>query len=130
MYTIHSPAYGETIMEHRNPSYYERKAQAALDRLAKLGPFVAATLVCVRHRCGNRRCKCASGEGHPSWRLTYKAAGQKTVTVYVPVGLLEDVREWVAQYRELKKLVAEISSAQIARVRLHVADARRRKTLR
>ena len=114
-------------MEHRNPQYHERKAEAALGRLAKLGPFVAASLVCVRHRCGNRRCRCAAGEGHRSWRLTYKGPNQKTVTVYVPVALLEDVRRWVKQYRELKRLVAEISSAQVARVRLHVADARRRK---
>jgi hypothetical protein len=116
-------------MEHRNPQYYERKAEAALGRLAKLGPFVAASLVCVRHRCGHPRCKCATGEGHPSWRLTYKGPDQKTVTVYVPVALLEDVRQWVSRYREVKRLVAEVSSAQIARVRLHAADARRRKTI-
>ena len=87
---------------------------------------MAATLNCVPHRCGNPRCKCARGEGTPSWRLTYKDERQKTVTVYVPVGLVEEVRQWVENYRALKSLASEISDAQLNRVRLHVREKRRR----
>jgi hypothetical protein len=97
-----------------------------LRRLGAVGPFVAATLCCVRHRCGNPRCRCATGEGHPSWRLTWKDKKQKTVSVYVPVGMLEEVREWLKNYQELKRLASEISDAQRARVRLYVREKRRR----
>lgn len=114
-------------MVHHNSPFFRRRAEAALGRLRQVGPFVAASLVCVPHRCGNPRCRCASGRGHPSWRLTYKGRGQKTVTVYVPVDLVEEVRQWVNNYRGLRKLVASISDSQIALVRLHVRERRRKR---
>ena len=114
-------------MAHRNPLYFIRRTESALARLRRIGPFVAASLVCVRHRCGNPRCHCATGKGHPSWRLTYKGPAQKTVTVYVSVALLAEVRRWVENYRAFKKLSAVISSAQIGRVRVHVREQRRRR---
>lgn len=114
-------------MDHRNTPYFQKRAHNALLRLHQIGPFIAASLVCVPHRCGNPRCRCASGIGHPSWRLTYKAKGQKTKTVYVPVDLVEEVRQWTQEHRRLKKLVAEISASQIALVKLHVSEKRRKK---
>jgi hypothetical protein len=113
-------------MAHANSLYFERRTAALLRRIAEVGPFVAATLSCVRHRCGNPRCRCATGDGHPSWRLTFKDKDQKTVSVYVPVDLLEEVRQWVKNYRVFKRLASEISAAQLARVRLYVREKRRR----
>ena len=113
-------------MTHANSLYFERRTASLLRRLGLVGPFVAATLVCVPHRCGNPRCKCAAGHGHRSWRLTYKDPEQKTVTVYVPVGMLEEVRQWARNYRAFKKLAAEISDAQLKRVRLFVKEKRRK----
>ena len=113
-------------MTHANSLWFERRTASLLRRLGQVGPFVAASLVCVSHRCGNPRCRCASGEKHPSWRLTYKGEHQKTVTVYVPVGMLEEVRQWVKNYRAFKRLAAEISAAQLARVRVHVREERRK----
>ena len=113
-------------MTHANSLWFERRTAALLKRLGAVGPFVAASLVSVPHRCGNPRCRCASGHKHASWRLTYKDKAQKTVTVYVPVGLLEEVREWVKNYRAFKLLASEISDAQLARVRLHVREKRRK----
>jgi len=74
-------------MAHANSLYFERRTASLLRRIGKVGPFVGASLNCVRHRCGNPRCRCARGEGHPSWRLTFKDKNQKTVSVYVPVGV-------------------------------------------
>jgi|SRR5208282_2946917 len=115
-------------MTHANSLWFERRTASLLRRLGQVGPFVAASLICVPHRCGNPRCKCAAGHGRPAWRLTYKDQGQKTVTVYVPVGLLEEVRQWVENYRTFKSLASEISDAQLKRVRLYVRE-KRRKTL-
>ena len=114
-------------MTRAHSLYFERRAAACLKRLAKVGPFVAASLVFVPHRCGNPRCRCASGDKHPSWRLTYKGRKQKTVTVYVPVAMIEEVRQWVKNYRAFKRLAAAISDAQLKRVRLRVRERRRRK---
>lgn len=113
-------------MAHANSLYFQRRCLSLLKRLAQIGPFLAASLVCVRHRCGNPRCRCVSGAGHVSWRLTYKDKGQKTVTVYVPVEMIQEVRQWVENHRRLKKLVSEISSAQLMQVRLFVREKRRR----
>ena len=113
-------------MTHANSRYFERRTKSLLRRLSEVGPFVAASLVCVPHRCGNPRCKCAAGQGRPAWRLTYKDKEQKTVTVYVPVGLLEEVRQWVKNYRAFKSLASEISDAQLKRVRLYVKEKRRK----
>jgi hypothetical protein len=113
-------------MAHANSLYFERRTASLLHRLGQVGPFVAATLACVRHRCGNPRCRCATGEGHPSWRLTFKGENQKTVSVYVPVGMLKEVREWLKNYRAFKRLARGISDAQLARVRLYVREKRRR----
>ena len=113
-------------MAHANSRYFQRRTAALLKRLAEVGPFVAASFVCVPHRCGHPRCHCATGEKHPSWRLTYKDKNQKTVTVYVPVDMVEEVGQWVKKYRAFKKLAREISDAQLARVRLHVREKRRR----
>lgn len=112
-------------MTHANSLWFERRSASLLRRLGRVGPFVAASLVCVPHRCGNPRCKCAAGQGRPAWRLTYKDKEQKTVTVYVPVGMLEEVRQWVKNYRAFKSLASEISAAQLARVRLYVTEKRR-----
>ena len=117
-------------MEHYNSRYFERRTRTLLARLARVGPFVAATLACVHHKCGNPRCHCAQGEGHPSWRLTYKDKDQKTVSVYVPVGMLPEVREWIENHRAFKKLASEISDAQLARVRLYVREKRRSRQSR
>jgi hypothetical protein len=114
-------------MEHANARYFERRSAALRQRLGHIGPFVAASLGCVKRRCGKASCRCATGEGHPSWRLTWKGKDQKTVTVYVPVEMLDEVREWVRNHRALKKLVAEISAAQLQQVRLYVREKRRRR---
>jgi len=114
-------------MTHWNSLYFIRRTESALRQLRQIGPFVAATLVSVRHRCGNPRCHCATGPGHPSWRLTYKGPRQKTVTVYVPVDMIQEVRRWVRNYRAFKKLGAAISSSQIGLVRVHVRERRRKR---
>ena len=76
-------------MDHANSRYFEKRTNALLARLARVGPFVAASLVSVRRRCGHPGCHCATGPGHPSWRLTWKDRRQKTRTVHVPADLVD-----------------------------------------
>jgi hypothetical protein len=97
----------------------ERMRDARLRKLAGAGPFVSASLVPVRTRCGNANCRCARGERHEAHVLTRKERG-KTVTVYVPKSLLPEAREW----KRIRLLLAEISALGERIVRIHARTRR------
>jgi len=61
-------------------------------------------------RCGKPTCRCASGEGHPLWSLTFMVDGKKRVE-RVPDDWVEEVRRQVEAGRELKQTVAEFLAA-------------------
>jgi hypothetical protein len=100
-------------MEKPSP---EPKTNAAgrgvLEQLAKLEPFMPASLTVTRTRCGNPRCRCArEGPIHETALLTWKEGG-KTRTLHVPVELRAEVAHWIAQWRKLKRLVERMGAAQ------------------
>ena len=64
----------------------------------------------TRRRCGKPTCHCSTGEGHPSWYLTFMVEGKKRVE-RIPVGWVEDVRRRVDAGREFKQAVAEVLAA-------------------
>ena len=67
--------------------------------------------LCLSHtRCGKPSCHCASGEGHPSWSLTFMANGKKRVE-RVPKEWVEEVRRRVAAGREFQDAVKEVLAA-------------------
>jgi hypothetical protein len=83
-----------------------------LERLAQVAPFLPASLNVARTRCGNPRCRCArEGPIHETTLLTWKEAG-KTRTLHVPVELRDEVAQWIAEWRNLKKLVERMGAAQ------------------
>ena len=61
-------------------------------------------------RCGKPTCRCASGEGHPLWSLTFMVDGKKRVE-RVPDDWVEEVRRQVEAGRELKQTMAEFLAA-------------------
>ena len=61
-------------------------------------------------RCGKPTCRCASGEGHPLWSLTFMVDGKKRVE-RVPDDWVDQVRRQVEAGRELKQTVAEFLAA-------------------
>lgn len=96
-----------------HPTLIQRVRQGRLKALGQVQPFVAASLVRIAVRCGRAGCHCARGDGHPSWYLTMKRAG-KTVTVYVSQARLAEVRQAVAEYHAVKRLLHEISELTVA----------------
>lgn len=99
-----------------------RKRRAALLRqLAGIGPFVEGSIVRLPHPSCD----------HVAHRLTFKVRG-KTKAVYVPVDLIEEVEQWHRNYRQLKKLVRQITKASLAILHRYVPEQRgarpRRKT--
>jgi hypothetical protein len=98
-------------------------------RLAAVGsdkPILAASLVQIRKHCGRSCCHCQRGGPlHTAWHLTFKDQG-KTRTVYVPLDLLDDVRQWIANHKRHKTLLGEIHQLTVALIRTHVQTRKRK----
>ena len=99
---------------------------AKLRALAKTGPLICGSIAKVKVRCGNPSCRCATGERHKSAILCKKVNGKST-SVHIPREMVEEVAEWSAEYKRLKRLVKEISELSERIIRLHVKTARARK---
>ena len=109
----------------KHPTLIRRLCEARVKQLKAMGPVLAASLVVIRKQCGRPGCRCQRGQKHPGNYLTYKEKG-KTRTVYVPLGLIKEIKGWIEQHRRLKRLSQEISQLAIAQVRTHVKARKRR----
>jgi hypothetical protein len=84
--------------------------QARLRRLRAMGFVLGGSLVRF--------------PGHTSLYLTDKVMG-KTRTLYIPLSRLEEVKEWNANYKLAKKLLAELSEIQRKLLVAEIAARRR-----
>lgn len=101
----------------------EKRRAAKLKQLSEIGPFVAASLVKIKRKCGNKACRCAKGEEHPAHLLTRAVKG-KTQSIYVPVALVDEVKTWVENHKRLKALIREISDLSLATIHNHIPESR------
>jgi len=69
-----------------------KRREAWLRKLAQVGPFMRGSLVTAKR--GN----------HLAHQLTVSVKG-KTHTVYVPIDMVEEVREWTKNYRRAPKRI-------------------------
>ena len=104
-------------------SRFQTRRDSKLRQLQTIGPVVAASLCRRMTKCGNPNCKCARGEKHESWCLTYKDKG-KTHTVHVPRDMIEEVRQWVKEYKRAKILLKDISDQSMRIIKAHVRHKR------
>jgi hypothetical protein len=89
------------------------RRQAALRLLGRIGPFLEGSL------CSFKRPGCST----PGWHLTFKQRA-KTRTVYVPMDLVPEVKQWNRTHKQLKKLIREVSRHSLAIIHSHVANQR------
>lgn len=108
-----------------HPTVIRRRSAACIKQLHARGPVLAASLVRIAKHCGRPTCRCQRGHKHLGHYLTYKHQG-KTRTVYVPLELLPEVRQWIHEYRRLKTLIQRISQLSLTRIRSHVTLRQRR----
>jgi hypothetical protein len=94
----------------KHPTLLRRMRDARAKELVPRCPPLAASL-------GTQR-----GGG---CQLTLKHRG-KTRTVYVPKDLKDEVEAWVQEHRRLKRLLQEITTLQLALIKLHRTDKVRR----
>jgi hypothetical protein len=101
------------------PNRHSFRRQAALRRLAQLGPFIEGSLSAF-----NR-----PGCAQPGWHLTFKAQG-RTRTLYVPKELVATVKQWTQNYHRLKRLIRQVTRHSRALIHGHVANRRAAKRSR
>jgi hypothetical protein len=71
-----------------------------------LWPAAKGSLNLVHKPCIRPRCRaCARGDKHPAWMLTFTQAGRRKV-MYVPLGLVSQLRQAIANGRQIEKLLA------------------------
>jgi hypothetical protein len=102
-----------------DPGQQARAARIAAE-LAATGLALPGTLIERRVRCGKPGCRCHAEPPvlhGPYWQWTRKVGG-KTITRLVPDDQLDDYRQWLANDRRLRALVAELETLTLA-----IADA-------
>jgi hypothetical protein len=110
-----------------HPTQIRRMRDSRLKQLTPTGPVLAANLTQVHKHCGQPSCACYHGGPlHVAHLIGFTQAG-KTRSVYVPQDLLHEVRTWVQEYQRIKTLLHEITQLNVALIRGHVANRKRRQ---
>lgn len=112
----------------KNINFYVRKRTALMKGLAGIEPFIRGSVVKIARACGNANCKCAKGKKHVSEYLTYRHKRKKrTATIYIPLGMAGEVKEWAGEYKRLKDMMEEICEIQRKIIRQYVKEKKRPK---
>jgi hypothetical protein len=61
--------------------------------------------------------KCADGVGHPQWIVTVTYPGSKTKQISVTSAQLPQIRQWIANYRQIKDTLEAISEINLESLR-------------
>jgi len=110
-----------------NTVWLKRKRGSLIKKLGQIGPFVDGSMVKVKRRCGNKRCKCyLKDQKHESYYLHYKVKGI-TKAVYIPVDLEDEVKKWNQEYKKLKEITSEISKINKSIIKKYVTEKRLKK---
>ena len=109
-----------------HPTLIRRMLDGRLKKLVSTSPVVAASLGFYTLRCGRPMCRChRGGLLHPGQHITFLDGGKKRC-VYVPKGLLPEVRSWIAEHRRLKLLLKEIHLLSVALIRTYSQHQKRK----
>ena len=97
---------------------WRKRKHEALRGLKLPAEALPGSLSLTHRRCGKPNCRCAKGEGHPVWQLTFMAEGRKRVE-QVPEDWVEEVQRRVAEGRAFKDAVAEalVANAELLALR-------------
>jgi hypothetical protein len=102
------------------------RAQALRSEMRRIDLMLQASITHRHLTCGNPGCRCARGELHSAWSLTYKVKG-KTQTIYLSDEMRQEALEWVANWRRFRRLLRQHNTALLQTLRLRPAPHARRK---
>ena len=93
----------------------ERSLRSRIAQLATRERFLRGSLSERSGKCGKANCHCAAGEGHPSLYLVQSQACRSHQWC-VPKTLQDPVRRAVGEYREIQRLLDEVSQLEWKRL--------------
>ena len=86
----------------------KKQINARIKKLGESNQFIIGSLVKSDRKCGSKKCACATGGPlHRAHTLTKRENG-KTKTIYIPVDMVEEVKDWTLEYKKIKKVIHEI----------------------
>ena len=86
----------------------ERNRRSKLAQLVHEAGLLRGTLAVRERASGKANCKCAQGEKHASLYLVASYEG-RVRQLFIPKDWEPQVRRWVEQYQEARKLLEEVS---------------------
>ena len=103
-------------LNHRTKlSATERNFRSRIAQLASGQWFLRGTLSERAGKCGKPHCRCTRGELHKSWYLVQSQNG-KYRQICVPQAWQQRVRQAVNDYRQIQKLIEEVSELEWKRL--------------
>ena len=90
-----------------------RKRNALLKKLDQHSEFVRGSISSVCATCNRARCICNRPSSRRAYRLTYKDIQQKTRIVYVSRAQLPRIREMIANYARVRKIIEQLVETNI-----------------
>jgi len=111
-------------MQQTSEKVLRQRVKTRLNKVAQFDGAISGSLVKIRRKCGQSGCRCAAGgEKHSAFVLTSKVRG-KTKVIYIPVDMVEEVRQWVKNHRQIKALLKEIDALSEKMIRQKVPASR------
>jgi hypothetical protein len=102
-----------------------RRRKRELARALELAPdALPGSLARSQFRCGHDNCRCARGELHTKWSLTYMEDGRKR-TQHVPRAWVEEARARVEEGRAFQERVSELLAIN---ARLFILERKQART--
>ena len=89
----------------------ERGLRSRIAQIASGERFLRGTLSERSSKCGKPNCRCADGAGHASLYLVHSHAG-KVRQLCIPKALQDPVRQAVAEFQEMQRLLREVSELE------------------
>lgn len=87
-------------------------------QVVQAGDFVRGSVVVLRRPCASKTCRrCRDGGRHPATYLSLKEQG-RTRLIYLPKTLVAQAQGWVAEWRRLEGLLAQMSRTNARMLRL------------
>ena len=87
-----------------------RQRRQGLAKLPPVAEILRGSLMERYVTCGNPSCKCARGERHgPSWYLSVTLGTGRTTGSIIADERVEEVRQWIENYHQLKEQLEKIS---------------------
>lgn len=98
-------------MQDLSSTNLRRRRKRLLHRLPPLEAVLRGSLIERYKRCGRPGCQCAEGQGHgPKYYLSLSRSGARPAMDYVPQGSQPQVAQYVANYRDIRDILEQLSA--------------------